>query len=123
MNNLQLQPRWRLISAPVGERPSHPGLAIRGVVWRPLADEISQVLFKVVVGSEATYAQGHEDPSSRVRGLTFVVCQLLANLTVNLSSAIGKYFIRIRTQSNYIFRLEFLGQYFLFPSIFFLHLV
>ena len=66
--------------------PTQPLLTVGGVTWGPLADEATNVLDQPVTGSKAPHTEGEKDPASGVRGLGRILCQLLADVAVDLIS-------------------------------------
>ena len=64
--------------------PSQPFLAVRGVPGRALADEATQVLDEAVGRRETAHTEREQHPAASVRGLGWILSELLTNLAVDL---------------------------------------
>ena len=89
LGRLQLQPGRRLVTGSIVKGSLEPLLAVGGVAGRAVTDEGPEVLDELVGGREAPHTQREQDPTSGVRALGGIVCQLFADLTVDLITELG----------------------------------
>jgi len=84
ITNLKFNPTRRLSSRTILECPIKSTFTVRCITWWTSTNEIFEVINKLLWRWKTANTQRQQNPTTGMRRLCWIVCQLLANLAVDL---------------------------------------